>query len=82
MKIGDLIVSEDESQIGIILEGARDWFRRKGEKLFNENPNLFYIYWVNLDNGERFKTWHKESESIVANATVYEGHHTIPPKKN
>ena len=72
MKIGDLIVTEDESQIGVILEGAHNWFHRRGEE-YNEVPNLFYIYWININNGEKFKTWHKETESIVANSTIYEG---------
>ena len=72
MKIGDLIVTEDESQIGVILEGAHNWFHRRGEE-YNEIPNLFYIYWININNGEKFKTWHKETESIVANSTIYEG---------
>jgi hypothetical protein len=72
MKIGDLIVTEDESQIGVILEGAHNWFHRRGEE-YNETPNLFYIYWININNGEKFKTWHKETESIVANSTIYEG---------
>ena len=72
MKIGDLLVTEDKSKIGIILEGARDWFHRRGED-FGGEPNLFYIYWVNIDNGEKAKTWHKENEPVVTSSTVYEG---------
>ena len=72
MKIGDLIVTKDRTKIGIILEGARDWFNRRGED-FEGEPNLFYIYWVNVDSGKRSKKWHKENEPVVIDATVYEG---------
>ena len=72
MKIGDLLITEDRTRVGIILEGAHDWFHRRGED-YDEEPNLFYIYWVDVLNGEKQKTWHKENESVVTSSTVYEG---------
>lgn len=73
MKIGDLIVTKDRTKVGIILEGARDWFNKRGEDFDGLEPNLFYIYWVDVENGEKKKTWHKETEAVVTDATVYEG---------
>ena len=73
MKIGDLIVTNDGKKIGIILEGARDWFHRKGEKYIDEEPNLFYVYWVDVESGEKKTTWHKETEDIVTESKIYEG---------
>ena len=73
MKIGDLIVTKDETKVGIILEGARDWFNRRGESFEGLEPNLFYIYWIDVVNGEKQKTWHKQNEAVVVEATVYDG---------
>ncbi len=77
MKIGDLIITEDCCKVGLILEGVLNWF---DSKEFNETegpPNLFYIYWIDREEGIRYRAWHRITEPIVANSTVYESEKKI-----
>jgi|TARA_Y100000385_G_C12781547_1_gene503723 hypothetical protein len=75
MKVGDLVVTDDEAKFGIVLDGARDWFHRRGDKYIDmdKEPNLFYIYWVDITTGKKQSMWHKETESIILSSTVYGG---------
>ena len=72
MKIGDLLVTEDKMRVGIILEGAHDWFHRRGED-YDEEPNLFYIYWVDVLNGEEDKTMIIGQLGMIVNVSIFTG---------